>query len=477
MLVEFIKICIVNFEKAHRETEIGINQEGSLYSSNRVNEVIPSIILWNPLAHPNTNGQLKCSKCHSPLRHWKWKDGYTDRDMPRTLFCIQERVLLVSSIYLCERNHQVLSHDPTILNKVRNHRQIPFVLFHRSGVTRDLFDYISITIQTGINIEDVERMLINLHSSRNFNKLQATSTQTMNRNIDSKYGISALPLFTIGKDLIGRNLISKVFVRAFFEKEHMFTQYMVQKHGAWISFDHTFKVAANIGYWEHGIWRKLYDCLFIVMNENSDILGWQLTKGTAMANVDQLLKGLNLRLLKYKEKGGIFNGIIVDNCCTLKNKLIDLFGPEIVIKLDLFHGIQRIVKKIPKQGGNAMVKRLRKQLLKDLRLCFRNPSDVGVNRKEATPSAKITEDNIQQFITKWKDEEVESTKICPEKAHDEVRKLLVHVKLECLSDIPPGIGTNRNERLHRKIRKWLKQGRIGVSLAVALLTTIFYNHM
>ena len=46
-----------------------------------------------------------------------------------------------------------------------------------------------------------------------------------------------------------------------------------------------------------------------------------------------------------------------------------------------------------------------------------------------------------------------------------------------LSDIPPGIGTNRNERLHRKIRKWLRRSRIGVCLAVALPSTIFYIHM
>ena len=62
-------------------------------------------------------------------------------------------------------------------------------------------------------------------------------------------------------------------------------------------------------------------------------------------------------------------------------------------------------------------------------------------------------------------------------ACDEIEKLLVHVRLGCLSDIHPGIGTNRNEHLHRKIRKWLRRSRIGVRLAVALLATVFYIHM
>ena len=65
-------------------------------------------------------------------------------------------------------------------------------------------------------------------------------------------------LHKLENNFIGRKLISKVFIQTFLETEHMYTQYMAKKKGSWISFDHTFKVAANIGYWEHGSWRKLY---------------------------------------------------------------------------------------------------------------------------------------------------------------------------------------------------------------------------
>ena len=50
-----------------------------------------------------------------------------------------------------------------------------------------------------------------------------------------------------------------------------------------------------------------------------------------------------------------------------------------------------------------------------------------------------------------------------------------HVKLGCLSGIPPGIGTDRNENIQKRLRKWLKKDRIGVALAVALLATLFYK--
>ena len=99
----FIKLCIENCEKKPDETQVLICPEGSPFFSNIINNVIPSVILWNPLSHTNNFGQLTCPNCHSALRHWKWKDGSNDRDNPENLFCIQERVLLVSSVYLCWR--------------------------------------------------------------------------------------------------------------------------------------------------------------------------------------------------------------------------------------------------------------------------------------------------------------------------------------------------------------------------------------
>ena len=163
------------------------------------------------------------------------------------------------------------------------------------------------------------------------------------------------------------------------------------------------------------------------MNDKSDILGWQLTKGTSINNVQQLLEGLNHRIVKFQESSYPFNGIIIDNCCTLKNKI--KFGPDVLIKLDLFHGIHRIVKKVPKHSGSTMIKRLRKQLMKDLRLCFRKSSDVGDERKENTSPPTVTESNIGKFLVKWKNEEGENTKILSVSVCDEIEKLLVHVRL------------------------------------------------
>ena len=83
--------------------------------------------------------------------------------------------------------------------------------------------------------------------------------------------------------------------------------------------------------------------------------------------------------------------------------------------------------------------------------------------------------NLQDFLKKRSAEVLNDMKVLPDKAVAELSKIMKHVKLGCLSGIPPGVGTNRNENIHKRLRKWLKKDRIGVALAVALLATVFYK--
>ena len=67
-------------------------------------------------------------------------------------------------------------------------------------------------------------------------------------------------------------------------------------------------------------------------------------------------------------------------------------------------------------------------------------------------------------------------KVLPPVALREVNCILKHVDRGCLSHIPPGRGTNRNERLHRELKRIIHNSRLGVELGYALLTCIFYEH-
>ena len=59
-----------------------------------------------------------------------------------------------------------------------------------------------------------------------------------------------------------------------------------------VSCDHTFKISKNIGVVTEGEEEKFltsFKNLFIVLNENGQILDWRLTKSTAFQEIDDLL--------------------------------------------------------------------------------------------------------------------------------------------------------------------------------------------
>ena len=72
---------------------------------------------------------------------------------------------------------------------------------------------------------------------------------------------------------------------------------------------------------------------------------------------------------------------MVDNCCSLRAKLKDIFVENPVIKLDLFQFIQTIILHIPKRQANAALRNTRREMIKELRLCFRAHDYISQNRK------------------------------------------------------------------------------------------------
>ena len=56
--------------------------------------------------------------------------------------------------------------------------------------------------------------------------------------------------------------------------------------GEELSFDHTFKIATNIGFLrDDNKWVCQYDSVFLVFNAQGKIISWQFTKGTGFDHV------------------------------------------------------------------------------------------------------------------------------------------------------------------------------------------------
>lgn len=120
----------------------------------------------------------------------------------------------------------------------------------------------------------------------------------------------------------------------------LFHDDMASRTSVWIFCDHTCKSAANIGFVREsdGKWIKLFKCVFIVIGEGGHILQWKITRGESFEEVRDIFIQLKERLQA--------RGVVIDNCCKWKSSLTAIF-PDVDIRLDPFHAVQRFLKTIP----------------------------------------------------------------------------------------------------------------------------------
>ena len=102
--------------------------------------------------------------------------------------------------------------------------------------------------------------------------------------------------------------------------------------------------------------------------------------------------------------------------------------------------------------------------------------DIGKVRTLATPGEDILLKNIEDFISKWKYVSINGWHVINEKTTKELLSLKAHIQRGCLSGIAPSSGTNRNENLHKNINPFFSHCRMGIPLALALLSVLFHHH-
>ena len=125
--------------------------------------ILPYTLIWNPLEQFHTffeNG-LRCPRddCISKVHLYRWNAGQNGGHCPRLLHEIRCVILLVPAVYKCDNGHELLSTDPYILGKFPEGEYIPFILFHRSGITREFGrTIISLTLE-GLTFSAIERFI------------------------------------------------------------------------------------------------------------------------------------------------------------------------------------------------------------------------------------------------------------------------------------------------------------------------------
>ena len=141
------------------------------------------------------------------------------------------------------------------------------------------------------------------------------------------------------------------------------------------------------------------------------------------------------------------------------------------VKLDLFHAIQRVTSKVPKDRKHY----LSSSLIDDFKMIFRAHADQGETRKMETPDKQTIMTNLERLTERWKDVKYDTGEaVLNANVMHELVNLKVHIKRGCLLRILVGGGSTRNENLHKNLRAVIAQSRLDCELAEALLATFFY---
>jgi hypothetical protein len=270
------------------------------------------------------------------------------------------------------------------------------------------------------------------------------------------------------KYLPSDDTIRKCFLAKFLEEEAAYiTDIQSVCPGETLSFDHTFKIASNIGCVRPDKkWACQYDSVFLVFNGYGKIVSWQFAKGNGFDHVRYLLHNIKKR---NQEMNSEVKTVYVDNCCQWRQKIKEVFGPDVTVLLDVFHAVQRVTRKMPKKHPFHSI------CVQDFRLVFRLPGDYGPTRTKATPQPPQLLENINSFVQRWKGIVHNDRCVLTKDSIEEIEKLKVHIHKGCLSGIIVGGGTNKNEAFHRYVRTFFHKSRIGILLAYALMTTIIRN--
>ena len=430
-------------------------------------QILPYIMFWDPIQKfvGKLANQCMFESCSGTVRVKCWRTGQSLSMQPRLLHCIEYNVLLISPIYICEYSHTFSSTDPRLTENILQ-EHIPFILLHRTGFTRHFVNTVVHLYREGMAILGIERFVGKMrHQMVATRIIQIVNSMPVGDSqvCASNYLEKCEEMRALRYPIPSNDVICQCILVHFMEKRSYYDREMSQMPiDNYISIDHTFKVSSNIGYKRSdGKWVTLYNSVFIVLNEFGQVVAWQLTSSTSIDEVSFMLSELKSCMHQPVT-------VFVDNCCQQISKLKEILGEEITVRLDIFHAIQRIVRVMPKKHPMFTY------CLRDLRLVFRKPSDIGNSRQKPTPNSDQIISNLDSFVKKWCNI---GWKVFNEKMYAQVNALKLHITRGCLSSIVEGGGTNRNEALHRHINPHFKtKTKIGLPLALALLTLLLYEH-
>jgi hypothetical protein len=310
----------------------------------------PGIMIWDVLrSFSSVLKNLICPFCSENqqtrcLRHsGLWTNGAPQsRYEPRLIYDSSSSFLLVSAVYVCQQNHQVPTHHPSVISSLPSSYYNTFYLTSRAGFSVAFLSEIAALVDHGTSFHAIEEIVHEQYQQAYWRirlRFENDCSKAKERH-SAVFPPFSQETYPFLHEKIIKNLFSS-YTTMFLPKFHAD---MACRTSSWISCDHTFKSAANIGFFQSsdGSWIRLFNSLFCVLGEKGDVLHWRFTRGESFKEVNDIFLDLKKRFVSQDVN---MEGIIIDNCCKWRGMFSSVF-PGVPVKLDLFHAVQRFLSSL-----------------------------------------------------------------------------------------------------------------------------------
>lgn len=309
--------------------------------------LLPPVIVWDVMSQNRhfldvSGASLICFKCGNNLLPKCWNIGQNCFSNPRLLHDFDSVVLLIGRVYRCSNNHEYLSYCQSVLNSVfPTGFQFPFHIQHKVGFVLSFLQLVITLAEKGLGHSEIVDVI---GKSRAHQKSIIESSFWRELLWYKQNNVAHLPeyaeLCSIVKNwkdnkvhaiIPSRFLITSLFATHFFRSKEDFyinkmTTLCCQNS---ISLEHTFKVAANLGYQRSdGKWVTQYKALFLILNEDGQVLSWQFTKTKSFDEVKILIVQVCKRVFGLRRN---VSTIYIDDCCNWRQKLQSSLHFEVAV--------------------------------------------------------------------------------------------------------------------------------------------------
>ena len=428
----------------------------------------PDIILWDLQKEcPELNG-TNCPNddCNEPLSLYPIAYTY----MMRILYDFEKPVLLVTSMLRCKnaREHRFLGYDPRILKQLSDPDSVPFVLFHKVGMTRELFNSIMNQVSNGVKFGQIQDMLRKNYIQSHMEREKAYHTAALQYQKDHSDEVREPERFPSIKIKGPRNtFIGQCFLLGFKEREYFYKLSMSQLLAdEWVKLD-SLKLPTNVGTNAKGVWKKEVDHLFYCQNEVGQVLTWQLTGVNCFNEIRETLVSIKDR---HEQIGKQLKGCSTGFCCDWRESLISLFGNDFQVKSDVEFAIGKLSERL--QEENMMYQ----PCIDDFRLVFQDPVDTNKVRILPTAQPAAILNNLEVFKDKWKKIKEHGKTVLNHSALQAISDLEPHILNGCYSEIIPFPNCIDRRDFQYSMRKKVNNCRLGIPVMVAIASIALHEH-